>query len=312
VTRHQLRGAPIAPLAIALALAGCGTSISPSAEPSVAGPSASASLSASVAPSAEASASGAESAAPSGQPPSSVIDAYGAVAVVSADDLRVRTWPGTEVPDSHLTTLAPGDEVVLTNGPIDLDGFRWWLAAFDPHPATNFPGEIEFGWIASGPTDDDDRFLTQEGVQCPGELTVHALARFGPASFEACQVDLTEVSGIVETCYEGPLSPFTYEPGWAFFSCLSLRTEGQAAWSYPFFLPPDYAGPELVRGDVVTLTGGLGVDEAAHGPCEAVSTEVVDEATVESVARVWALDCRYRFVVESAEVTGHVELPPLF
>lgn len=240
------------------------------------------------------------------------IDAYGLVATVRADDLRVRTWPGTEVPDSLLTTLSAGDEVVLENGPIDLDGFRWYLARFERRPASAFEGEVDSGWIATGPVEDDDRFVEQQGIKCPVDATVHALARMGPPAFEACGVELDTVSGVVETCYEGPLSPFTYEPGWAWFSCMSLRTEEQAAWSYQFFLPPDYEGPELERGDVVTLTGRVGVDQAAYGPCEVATSEVEGEATLEAVTRVWELDCQYRFVVESAEVTDHIELPPLF
>lgn len=62
----------------------------------------------------------------------------------------------------------------------------------------------------------------------------------------------------------------------------------------------------------MTLTGRLGMDESAYGACEASSTEVDSEATLTAVQATWALECQYRFVVESAEVTGHVELPPLF
>lgn len=298
-----------APALLAAILAGCGTAVSPSAEPSVSEASPSQSALESAEPSAAPSVSEAPSAAAT---PDTNIDAYGPVGVVIGDSLRVRSWPGTSVPDSLLTTLSEGDEVVLSMGPIDLDGFRWYLAWFEPHPFANSQGTLEAGWIATGPIDDADQFVQIHGARCPEEETVHALARLGSAGFEACDVEVTTVSGIVETCYEGPLSPFTYSPGWAYFSCQSLRTEDQAAWSYQFFLPPDYDGPTLSRGDVVTLTGVLGVDESAYGACEVSSSEVEGEATLAAVNATWALECQYRFVVESAEVTGHVELPPLF
>lgn len=296
------------PAASILLLAACTATTSPSASPSEPPASASAPPSVSSEPSVEASAPG--SAAPS--VPETNIDAYGWVGVVTGDNLRVRTWPGTSVPDSLLTTLSAGDQVVLANGPIDVDGFRWYVAWFEPHPFTNGGGMLEGGWVSTGPIDDEERFVDVLGPQCPGEMSVHALGRFQSAAYDACDVTLDTVSGIVETCYEGPISPFTYEPTWAHFSCLSLRTEEQAIWSYPFYLPPDYEGPELERGDVVTLTGDLGVDEARYGACRVTSSEVESEETVASVQAVWTHDCQYRFVVESVEVTGHVDLPPLF
>ena len=90
------------------------------------------------------------SAAPS--VPETSIEAYGWVGQVVGDNLRVRTWPGTSVPDSLLTTLSAGDQVVLTNGPIDVDGFRWYIGWFEPHPFANGAGTLEAGWVATGQT----------------------------------------------------------------------------------------------------------------------------------------------------------------
>jgi hypothetical protein len=131
-------------------------------------------------------------------------------------------------------------------------------------------------------------------------------------AIDACGVEVTTVSGVLDTCYEGPLTPFTYEPVWAWFSCRYVHEEAEetANW-YSVHFPPDYAGPELERGDVVVLTGHLGFDVSRYGECTVEAADDVGPQVGEAEAQIWPATCQSRFVVTDAEITGHVELPPL-
>jgi hypothetical protein len=88
------------------------------------------------------------------------------------------------------------------------------------------------------------------------------------------------------------------------------EAEEAVLW-YPVHFPPDYAGPELERGDVLVLTGHLGFDVSRYGECTVEAADEVGPEVGEAEAQIWAATCQSRFVVTDAEVTGHIELPPL-
>ncbi len=123
ITRRA--SAPIS-ATVAFALVGCGGGPSPSATPS-----------ATARPSAGAPASTAASPAP---PPT------GAFVQVAADELRVRSEPGT---DGDVTgSLGRGAVVRIESGPTDADGFTWYEVV------DTTSGR---GWVAAG--DDTDAWL---------------------------------------------------------------------------------------------------------------------------------------------------------
>lgn len=305
-----MKSAALLPLVLVILLAACSGGGSPSARPSTdATPPTSAAPSAGASESAEPTQPTTASPTPvAGQPVP-----FGTRATVVADDLRVRIWPG--LVHDVITNLDAGDEVVLTVGPIDVAGYRWYEARFDGRTGT-LADMVETGWVASGPTDDDQAFLRIGSPTCPDELDLTALAQLTPVAIDACGIEVTTVSGVLDTCYEGPLSPFTYEPGWVWFSCRYVHEEttgaSESAWWYPIHFPPDYGGPELERGDVVVLTGHLGFDASRYGECTVEPADEVGPQVGEAEAQIWAASCQSRFVVTGAEVTGHIDLPPMY
>lgn len=183
------------------------------------------------------------------------------------------------------------------------------MARFPVRPSIH--GDLDAGWVASGPLDSDDTFLRSESLKCPTSLDLATLMRLTPLAVTACRIEVTTVAGVVNSCYEGPVTPFAYEPDWIWFSCLFIHDQGeeQGRW-YPISLPPDYAGPELERGDVVVLHGQLGFDTDRYGDCMVTGEEAAEALEAERL--IWAIECQHRFVVSGAEITGHIDLPPLY
>ena len=64
------------------------------------------------------------------------------------------------------------------------------------------------------------------------------LARMTEYAIVQCDVQVSAVQGLVDTCYRGRLSPLRYEPEWAWFSCDFLR-DRKSTWSLPVYFPPE-------------------------------------------------------------------------
>jgi hypothetical protein len=260
--------------------------------------------------------SGAPSAAPAATTdsysyvPESWVD-FGSHAIVLADGLRVRRWsPGSS---SEVTrVLAAGNELFVLDGPIPAEGYSWYLVEFPTTPDADWLEGIAQGWVAGQPDPDPtgDEWSVRIGpVSCPSEVDTATLARLTPWALHHCPIEVASVTGMMDLCYERPLTPFTYEPDWAAFSCLFLRDRDQTnTWSLFVAFPPDVALPELERGDLVTLTGGLGFDPARYGAC----TVSGPNPPLEVEQLMWAAQCQDRFVVTGVSIDGHVELPPMY
>lgn len=275
---------------------GSSSPFSPSSEPSVA------------------DSAGAEpTATPSGGPLPHSWAAYGSHATVLADGLRVRLWtPGL---DSEVTeVLATGDDLFVVDGSITLDGYDWYEVEFETSSNEDFRDGFGFGWVAGQPAPDsegDDWFIRIGAVTCPSEVDTATLARLTPWVHQNCGIQVDSVSGLIDMCYERPMTPFSYEPDWAAFSCFFLRDEANT-WFLPLAFPPDGAVPDLQRGDLVTLTGGLGFDAARYGPCTVSAGPGFPPARLDVESLLFASRCETRFVVTGGTIDGHIELPPMY
>ena len=234
---------------------------------------------------------------------------YGSHATVLFEGLRVHQWDpglGGEV----IEALAAGGEVFVVDGAIPLDGYSWYEVEFETTATEQFPDGIGRGWLAGQPSpapEGGEWFIDIGQVSCPNEVDTATLARLSAWAHHNCEVQVDSVAGLIDLCYERPITPFTYEPDWAAFSCLFLRDEANT-WVLPLAFPPDSAVPELTRGDLVTLTGGLGFDSAKYGACIVSGPPGVTE--IQQLR--WASTCQDRFVVTGGTIDGHIELPPMF
>ena len=259
------------------------------------------------------------SAEPTATPGSSSPDSYsyvpetwvdvGSHAIVLADGLRVRLW--TPSNSSEVTrVLAAGDELFVLDGPIPAEGYSWYEVEFPTTPDNLWSEGIARGWLAGQPNPDPtgDEWSVRIGpVSCPAQVDTATLARLTPWALHSCPIEVTSVTGMVDLCYERPLTPFTYEPDWAAFSCLYLRDESNT-WSLHVAFPPEISLPELERGDLVTVTGGLVFDPARYGAC----TVAGPNPPVDVEQLMWASRCQDIFVVSGARIEGHIELPPMY
>lgn len=234
---------------------------------------------------------------------------FGSHAIALADGLRVRMWrPGSS---SDVTrVLAAGDELFVLDGPIQVEGYSWYQVEFRTTPDADWPDGIAQGWIAgqAGPAPGNAEEYVRIGpVSCPSEVDAATLARLTPWALHNCPIEVANVTGVLDMCYERPLTPFVYEPDWAAFSCLFLRDRANT-WSLHLAFPPDVALPELERGDLVTLTGDLGFNSGRYGAC----TVSGPNPPLEVEQLMWTSQCQDRFVVTGATIDGHVVLPPMY
>lgn len=269
--------------------------------------------------------------APVLEPPSGILPP-GSVAVVTVDGLRMRNGhPGMDPLDDQIVqTLDTGALVTVAWSPFAYlaadqspDGRAWYEVHAGGRAVSG--GEIARGWVAAGDTGLD--FLRIEPVLCPAEVNLEVLL-WTPAHNEepegmttawdrlACVGSRSlELEGVFETCYEGGLYPYTFDPAYlaAPGNCASLMLDDidgsgrtSKGGSLPIGIPPALASVPLERGDVVRITGHF--DDPASATCTA--TPAGDfESRVDPT--FLALFCRERLVVDELEVIGHRELAPL-
>jgi hypothetical protein len=238
---------------------------------------------------------------------------YGSHATVIIDKLNVRTFAGLER-EMLSARLTAGTNVFITDGPIPVDGLWWYEIEFDGRPFPGYDRPNGFGWVAgqSGEATQnpgDDEWLIQIGpVNCPDSIDMPLLARLSPWAVGHCAHDVHEIGGVLDEC--GPSHVFlsyVYEPSWAAYpNCFLLRDE-RGSWYFSFAFAPDAALPDVERGDIVSLSGGVGIDTAKYGPCNVTGG---GEISLETMTAKWRHDCQNRFVVTGATIEGHVELPP--
>jgi hypothetical protein len=251
---------------------------------------------------------------------------YGAVATVIVDRLRVRSGAGLSLPsaqsgDEEDFILTKGDQVLVMGGPMDVDGYRWYSVEFDAGDDDYLP----VGWIAGAEVEpghepaQDGWLIAMGEPTCPESTGFRQVRVMTDFAMDVCDTELTTVRGMIDTCYEGPLSPWTPSPDWAWFSCYYVREETpdwvSSSWSYSVYFPPDFGDDLPERGDVVVLSGSLGVGEWRYGPC-VVQNNAPDEPSLQvmqpTVEFSFAQRCRHHFVVSSMTKKRHVELEPMF
>ncbi len=218
---------------------------------------------------------------------------YGSRANVLSDGLRARLWPGLKA--DVIVTLPAGTELIVWAGPVSTDGQEWYNVGFHGIETDATPAGAGTGWVAG-------EFIEIGEADCPGTLDAGVLARMTDWTLGACVDEVPPLEGQIDTCLEGPISPFTYAPGWVYFSCSYLD-------ELAIHFPPDFAGPQVERGDLVKVTGHLGFDTGQYGECTVDAVEPAMENQLAAEAQSWADRCQHRFVVDELTVTGHEDLP---
>jgi len=228
---------------------------------------------------------------------------------VAAATLRVRNWPGLD--STILTELEAGTEMLIRDGPVAADGFDWYSVVFPALPYTDY-GELAQGWVAVGPTGGKPSLVHIDSLRCP-TVTISAtlLGATGGMARRMCLPGSHEFTAVVETCYEGPITPYDYEPQWLWFSCLSLFDLGSNV-QLDIRLPPSVAPPDgLARGSVVHVVGHF--DDPAAQSCTVVTEpDTGAPAPSEVDQAVFRLECASHFVLEQIEIVDQIDLPPLF
>jgi len=242
--------------------------------------------------------------------PASILD-LGPRALVQVQNLRVRQGIGLDSPIQ--VQLGLGSELLLRLGPVSADGYDWFFVYYPP-----LVGEPSFdegggsGWVASGPADSPPTFIAVSPSRCPVvPVTIALIASMSELARTDCLgTQAYEFNGVVETCYEGPLTPYRYEPAWLGFSCWYVYELGANVW-LPLYISPVVSLPEtFARGDVIRFVGH--VSDPAAATCDLVAMEPVDAAQLERDRQVFRLECQAAFVADVIEVTGHINLPDPF
>ena len=233
----------------------------------------------------------------------------GSRGTVTAGALRVRFYPGLDA-DIH-TTLEAGTELLIYDGPISADGLDWYEVIFSALPYEE-PNQVDQGWLAVGRTGEAPNLVAIDSPHCPS-LTVSAslLGAAGGLARRECLPGSHEFTAVVDTCYEGPITPFAYEPQWLWFSCFSVFDLGSTVHLQIHF-PPSIAQPDgLARGSVVHMVGHF--DDPAAMDCTVLAqTPGSEPKPTEVDQQVFRLGCSAGFVLESIEIVDQIDLPPLF
>jgi hypothetical protein len=242
--------------------------------------------------------------------PASIVD-LGRRATVQVENLRVRIYVGLDA--DIIVQLGPGSELLLRMGPISVDGFDWYSVNYQPlydEPQLDQGGG--YGWVAAGPAGEPPTFIAIGPARCQQvPVTTALIASMTELAASECLGDVSyELHAVVQTCYEGPYGPYTYEPAYFGFSCYYIFELGTTAW-LPIHFPPTVVPPDtLARGDVVRVVGH--VNDAAAADCQVSTSEAIEPASIAIEQQVFSLMCRSAFVLSELEVTGHVDIPDPF
>lgn len=281
-------------------------SVEASAEPST-------TATASSPPASDAASPGASAAAgPSVAPIELTVDT---IVVTRADRLSVRADPGTGA--ERLGSLANGTPGFVAGGPVDADGYRWYLlSGLGLPPNTGCAGPFEndpfncpvwFGWVASG-SPDGTAWLQTQPPECAE----------APFAFEEIVIGVTDLMRLA--CF-GP-DPFTFRAWWpeapddapldvpclaqdapsGWLMCQQLHdavvmiddTQEAGGIGLRVYINPASGASMPERGTWLELTVHLD-DPAAQSCGEGATGAMAEERTPEA----WVLFCRGQMVVES-------------
>jgi hypothetical protein len=256
-------------------------------------------------PSASAAPEASASPAPSGipaRPPLSYppLTDSGSRATVIVDRLEVLDFP---VNSAFVTELGEGTQVLLTEGPLSVEGLDWYEVSFSWLPSDpGYFADVTFGWVAAGPTGQPATSISIEPPRCPDSVTANVVGGMsGLARLQCLGTGPHEVTGVIHGCTDYYVGG---EPAWLFTECLNLLNLDGTFSNLFIFFPPGIDSAGYAEGDVVRVAGH--VDDPAASECR-VSNPDPAMAAVEPALQI--LGCRSAFVVSEIEVTGHLELP---
>jgi hypothetical protein len=231
-------------------------------------------------------------------------------ATVVADRVNMRTGPSL---DAAVLTLAIADcpppcvplqvgqeteypELYLLDGPVQADGYAWYLAATTSEQAI-FPEYV--GWVAAG--DESGPWLVLHEPDCPqppielSDLTYQSLSRFVAIACFGGQA-LTVGGWYVELPADAEVGECPVEPGWLVcgFGYHMLRPQPSGFYGDANHLPmkvdPASSAQMPPRGNWVLVTGMFD-----HPSAQACGTDAQDQVA-------FRLQCRMEFVVTSARL----------
>lgn len=282
-----------------------------------ASPTASASAPASDQPSSEASASASESPLETGTPgptPTPVSLDLDSTVATTVTDLSVREGPS--IGAKRLGSLEAGVLSFVAGGPVDADGYRWYLlSGMGLPPSSGCIGPIEtdpydcpiwFGWVAAADANGSP-WLTAEAPECPSEpiqadeliLGVTDLVRlvcFGsdPFTFRGYWPEMPDDAGLGGACASQD------EPG-GWLICQNINDNGVVIDETQEFggvginvsIDPASGVSMPARGTWIELTVHL--DDPAAQACGDTTAAGERDGPPEQ----WILYCRGQMVVES-------------
>jgi hypothetical protein len=271
-------------------------------------------------PAASAIASEAATAPPSGSPSGSASAGVAlerdSIVATTAEELAVRAGPGTA--EERLGSLANGTPAFVVDGPVDADGYRWYLLSglgLPPNTGCSGPFETDpfncpvwFGWVASA-SQEGEPWLTDDAGDADacaptpvqfeeiviGVTDLMRLHCFGsdPLTFRAWWPETPDDAGGACVAQDAP-------SGWLLCqqtneNLVTIGEEGAEGLGLKVSLDPASGVSMPERGTWVELTVHLD-DPAASGCGEDATGVMAEERTPEA----WVLFCRAQMVVESA------------
>lgn len=327
---HVLRTALVG--CLVLGLLGCGADGSASGSPrrSVASPAASATQTPRATATPSATAHDEASPSPSVPAQTPAPDAqrtpwlpYGRWATVTADGLRVRNFLPDRIDDldSVGATVDAGEPLfVVGPGPVAAHGYQWYEVAYGAAVgADGYVHATGTGVIAATSSQGDQSFVAWSEAGCPaGPLDAVTLAGLTGWALAHCEIgQLVDLQGMLNQPIEGPLTPFDYEPDWLRFARWYLTEPDEAgssftwsSWSIALHFAPELDTSALQRGDLVRIDGHI--DDPAASGCRVIeSAGEGGPRPSEHLQQGFRLGCSIAFVVDSIELTGHIDLAEL-
>lgn len=239
----------------------------------------------------------------------------GDVAVVAADEVRMRTLPSVKAPSQRYTPMLPkGTDLYVIAGPKHGSGYHWYkvspitahVTGIMEEPRTNVPFQ-PIGWVPVADRDGTP-WLGHRKVACPPTpRDVAALASLSEAARLACfsRVPITVQARILpcNCSITGPCD--TFKPAWfvvtgeylVIFPPATRSDDVNGQPGVPLLLDPTGAHHDPVPQDqVVTVTGVF--DHPAAAGCQENVAEYGDETDPEPVWKPSGT-CRTQFAVTS-------------
>ena len=230
----------------------------------------------------------ADTEAPMPEPMGLEID--GLAEVIATDPLVVRSEPRV-ADDSEIyeNTLAEGDRLFVTDGPIFESGYEWYQVAPVQRPGTTVDEQLPFGYVAAASREGEPWVRALE-VDCPTSPTLgDVLALEREERLHCFGDDELTLTGDSQGC--GIQDPQTIEPSWFQNPACNL---GPADALFHVRFPPEVDPGPMMSGGMVEVTGHF--DDPRSDDCTWVGGPAVGpEPPPDHVI----LMCRLEFVVSS-------------